>query len=148
MNDRLRNLRMSKRMTQEELAEKLNVSRQTIAKWENGETVPDMIKCSELARIFELQIEDIAHVFLDGDDQQNYRPKDKYVFGVSRIVQNKIIIPDEAMKVFGLENNDELIVLGDIKQGIALLPKKEYQEFINTIMSFDTLGDESNENSN
>ena len=38
--------------TQEEVAEKLNVSRQTVAKWESGETIPDIENCIALADIY------------------------------------------------------------------------------------------------
>ncbi|MBQ8134848.1 MAG: helix-turn-helix domain-containing protein [Clostridia bacterium] len=64
MNEKLRQMRLSAKLTQEQLAEKMNVSRQSVAKWENGDSVPDVIKCSELAKIFDLDIEDIAAAFL------------------------------------------------------------------------------------
>ena len=38
--------------TQEELAEKLNVSRQTVSKWETNEALPEMDKALELCKIF------------------------------------------------------------------------------------------------
>ena len=41
LNENLRNLRKSKGLSQEELAVKLNVVRQTITKWETGLSVPD-----------------------------------------------------------------------------------------------------------
>ena len=37
--------------SQEEIAEKINISRQAYAKWESGETVPDIEKCSLLAAV-------------------------------------------------------------------------------------------------
>ena len=42
----LRNLRG---MTQEEVAEVIGISRQSYAKWEQGETIPDIEKCDRLA---------------------------------------------------------------------------------------------------
>lgn len=39
-------------MTQEKLAERMNVSRQTVSKWETGEAVPDVEKLLELSRLF------------------------------------------------------------------------------------------------
>lgn len=41
LNENIRNLRKSKGMSQEELAVKLNVVRQTLSKWEKGLSVPD-----------------------------------------------------------------------------------------------------------
>ena len=43
---------LSKNMTQEALAEKLNVSRQTISKWEMDAANPEMDKALEICRIF------------------------------------------------------------------------------------------------
>lgn len=41
LNENIKNLRKSKGLSQEELAIKLNVVRQTVSKWENGLSVPD-----------------------------------------------------------------------------------------------------------
>ena len=38
--------------SQEELAEKLSVSRQSVSKWESGQSVPDLNRILEMARIF------------------------------------------------------------------------------------------------
>ena len=43
INENLKSLRKINQYTQEELAEKLNVSRQSIAKWESGESIPDIL---------------------------------------------------------------------------------------------------------
>ena len=50
--DNIVNLRKIHDLTQEELAEKIGVTRQAIAKWESGETVPDLDKCRMLAEVF------------------------------------------------------------------------------------------------
>lgn len=49
INENLKSLRKIHQYTQEELAEKLNVSRQSIAKWESGESIPDIGSCIKLA---------------------------------------------------------------------------------------------------
>ena len=59
--DNLIQLRKYKRLTQEDLAERLGVTRQAIAKWEVGETVPDLDKCKKLAEIFEVSLDDLAN---------------------------------------------------------------------------------------
>ena len=48
---KLMNLRKQKSMSQEELAEKLNVTRQTISKWELGQSKPDMDKLLEISKL-------------------------------------------------------------------------------------------------
>ena len=41
----LKYFRKKEGLSQEELAEKIEVSRQSVAKWESGETLPDIVKC-------------------------------------------------------------------------------------------------------
>ena len=50
--DNLRNLRKSKKLSQEDLAEKMRVSRQSVSKWENSEAYPEMNNLLELRKIF------------------------------------------------------------------------------------------------
>lgn len=140
MNERLKGLRLNAKLTQEELAEKMNVSRQTVAKWESGESVPDVVRCGELAKIFNLSIEDIALIFLEPKEQDRFRPKNKYIFGKCVITDHQITIPDEALRVFGLKEGDELVLLGDIQQGLALAPLREMNEFVQEFVNAPTFG--------
>lgn len=50
-------LRKANRMSQEQLAEKMNISRQSISKWETGESLPDIDRLLELSRIFHVSID-------------------------------------------------------------------------------------------
>ena len=59
--DNLRNLRKSKKMSQEKLAEKIGVSRQSISKWECGEAYPEMDNILTLCNIFHCKINDLVH---------------------------------------------------------------------------------------
>lgn len=52
ISDRIRNLRKSSGISQEELADKLNISRQSISKWESGQSVPDIEKIVLLSNYF------------------------------------------------------------------------------------------------
>lgn len=52
-------LREKKGLSQEELAEKLNVSRQTISNWENDKVKIDVEKASELCRIFNVSMDEL-----------------------------------------------------------------------------------------
>ncbi len=142
MHDKLKNLRLEAKMTQEDLAERMNVSRQSVAKWENGESVPDVIKCSELAKIFNLTVEDIALIFLNKDGRFDFSPNNKYIFGKCIINDNKIVLPDEALRVFGLKNGDELVLLGDASQGLALVPLSAVNEFVKEFVNAPTYGGE------
>ena len=59
-NEKLIKLRKASGLSQEELGDKLNVSRQTISKWELGETTPEMDKLEELSNLFEISIDELV----------------------------------------------------------------------------------------
>ena len=57
--DNLRNLRKSKKLSQEDLSEKVGVSRQSISKWESGIAYPEMNNILILCKIFNCKINDL-----------------------------------------------------------------------------------------
>ena len=57
--DNLRNLRKSKNLSQEDLSEKVGVSRQSVSKWENSEAYPEMSNILILCKIFNCRINDL-----------------------------------------------------------------------------------------
>lgn len=145
MNDALRQARMRKRMTQEDLAERLDVSRQTVAKWENGESIPDIMRCTQLAEVFEVEIDDIASMFIQKKAGSFAGPRGKYLFGKCVINRQRILIPDEALQIFNLKDGDELLLVGDIKQGMALVPVSGVNEFISQLDNAPVLEVKDNE---
>lgn len=140
MSEGLKQLRNMMRMTQEELAEKMNVSRQTVAKWENGESIPDVVKCSELSKIFNLSLDDIASFFIKKGDDNRHNPKNKFFFGTCVIHSNKIALPESALKQFDLNNGDELLLIGDTTQGLALVSKTGFAAFASQVLNSSVFG--------
>jgi len=61
VNTSIKDLRKKKNMTQDELAEKLNVTRQAVSNWENGKTQPDIETLTRLAEVFEVSVERIIY---------------------------------------------------------------------------------------
>lgn len=59
--ENLKNLRKGKNYSQDDLAEKMNVSRQSVSKWENGEAYPEMNNLLELCKIFKCKINDLVN---------------------------------------------------------------------------------------
>lgn len=59
--ENLYNLRKVNKMSQEKLAEKVEVTRQSVSKWENGESYPEMEKIMKLCNIFHCKINDLVH---------------------------------------------------------------------------------------
>ena len=59
-HNKLYNLRKQKGLSQEELANRLNVSRQTISKWEVGDSTPDMEKLIAISDMFEISLDELV----------------------------------------------------------------------------------------
>ncbi len=60
-NEKLIKLRKQKGLSQEELGYKLNVTRQTISKWELGQTAPEMDKLVELSKLFDISVDELIN---------------------------------------------------------------------------------------
>ena len=58
-SEKLKKIRKDNNLTQEELAEKLNVSRQAITKWESGDGIPDIENLKELSDLFNTTIDEL-----------------------------------------------------------------------------------------
>ena len=60
IGDKLSELRKKKGLSQEELAEQLSVTRQTISKWELNETSPNINQAKELSKLFNVSLDEMA----------------------------------------------------------------------------------------
>ena len=58
-NEKLIKLRKASGLSQEELGNKLNIARQTVSKWELGETTPEMDKLVELSNLFNVSLDEM-----------------------------------------------------------------------------------------
>ena len=67
--ENLKTLRKNKGFTQEELAARLNVVRQTVSKWEKGQSVPDSEMLVRLAEIFEVPVSQLLGGPIEPDAQ-------------------------------------------------------------------------------
>lgn len=61
LSDNLKKIRKIHNLSQEELAEKLNVSRQSVSKWESNQAYPEMDKMIQLCKMFNLNIDDLLN---------------------------------------------------------------------------------------
>ena len=117
----LQKLRKAKNLTQEALAERVGVARQTIAKWETEESAPDLEMAGMLASVLDVALDDLVNAPAEELDD---RPgmKGKHMFGVVTVGdKGQIVIPVRARRVFHINPGDQLMVLGDENSGIALV---------------------------
>lgn len=128
-SDNIAMLRTIKGWSQEEVAERLGISRQAYAKWEKGESMPDIEKCATLARIYDTTMDALYYTDTLPDGTSVYPPpKGKHLFGV--VVMNEkgqIVIPKKARDIMGYAPSEELLVLGDEGQGLALMKVKDFE---------------------
>ena len=115
--------------SQEEIAEKINISRQAYAKWESGATTPDVEKCALLAKVYDTTVDGLLKTeTAEGFGEIPPAPKGKNIWGSVTINdRGQIVIPKGARDKFGLSGGQRLIVLGD-EEGIALVPAKTFEE--------------------
>ena len=72
LNDNIKKLREEKNLTQQQLADKLYVSRQTICRWENGSRCPDLITAKKLALELDVSMDELIADEDVRDVQINY----------------------------------------------------------------------------
>ena len=135
LKDNLVMLRNLHGFSQEEIAEKINISRQAYAKWESGATVPDIEKCSLLAEVYGTTIDSLVKTAtVEGIGTLPPAPKGKNIWGTVTINdRGQLVIPKGARDRFGLTGGQRLLVLGDEK-GIALIPAELFEEKIKKAM--------------
>ncbi|MGN0132475.1 MAG: AbrB/MazE/SpoVT family DNA-binding domain-containing protein [Lachnospiraceae bacterium] len=62
-------------------------------------------------------------------------PEGKYAWMVKIGEKGQFVIPKEAREMFDLQPGNEILVLGDVNRGIAILPKAMQKEFMKNIFS-------------
>ena len=118
----LKILRKQYGLTQEQIAEKLKVSRQTVAKWERGECLPDIENVIALADLYEITVDQLVRNTVSeskGEDK-------KHLFGVTRVNdKGQITLPKKCREIFDIKQGDALLLLGDEDRGIAIVKVSE-----------------------
>ncbi len=134
ISENLLTLRKFHKMSQEDVAEKIQVSRQTVAKWESGDSTPDILSCNALAKLYNVTVDDLIN-YSDKEGQGfMIPPRGKHLFGTVTIGERgQIVIPKRAREIFHLEPGDELAILGDEGQGIALLKVSDLMSLLNSM---------------
>lgn len=123
-------LRKLNGMSQEELAEKLGISRQTLSKYETGDSLPDIEKCRQIAELFEVRLDDLVN-YDSKPTGLSVPPRGKHLFGVVRVGdRGQIVLPARARKIFGIGPNDRLVVLGDEASGIAIIKESSFLSMV------------------
>ena len=130
ISENLKVLRIRSGRTLENVAEIIDVSRQTVSKWESGESYPDIEKCVKLSRLYNVSLDalvnkPIQELVREGADSN------RYVFGVTKLNGDRMIkLPERAVELFEIGENDILLVVGDKEQGMAIVKCGGINDFI------------------
>lgn len=127
--DNLILLRNMKGMSQEQIAEIIGISRQSYAKWEAGETIPDIEKCDRLAKFYGITIDALVRqTNAVGNTKIAPAPEGKHLWGTVTVgSRGQIVIPKAARETFNLKEGDRLVALGDDAEGIALVKLEDFE---------------------
>ena len=97
-------LRQYHQYSQEEVAEKVGVTRQSVAKWESGETVPDILNCDALAELYDVSVDALIH----HDQEESHMPippKGKHLFGTVKVGdRGQVVLPKRARDLFHIQS--------------------------------------------
>ena len=128
-------LRRMNGFSQEQIAEKIGISRQAYAKWESGSTIPDIEKCSLLAGVYGISIDSlIKDEKVEGIGIIPPAPVGKSIWGTVTVNdRGQIVIPKAARDRFGIAGGTRLIVCSDDK-GIALIPAEIFETELKRVM--------------
>ena len=139
LKENLAMLRSMHGYSQEEIAEKIGISRQAYAKWESGATVPDIEKCSLLARVYGTTLDSLVRTeSVEGIGVLPPAPVGKNIWGVVTVNdRGQIVIPKGARDLFDLTGGQRLIV-GSDEHGIALIPADIFEEIVKKGLKFIT----------
>ena len=139
LKDNLLMLRNIRGYSQEEIAEKVGISRQAYAKWESGATVPDVEKCNRLAQVYGTTVDSL----LKTEEMDDGRilppaPKGKNMWGaVTMNERGQIVIPKAAREHFGLYPGQRLILASEDNEGFVLVPAEIFErklELMNQVL--------------
>ena len=137
LKDNISRLRNVNGYSQEEVAEKIGISRQAYAKWEKGETIPDVERCQKLAELYGVTIDSLINFsYKVGTTTLTPGQKGKHIFGTAKINdRGQIVIPKKARELFGINCGDDLVVLGDEAEGIAIIKADTFERRLNDTRS-------------
>lgn len=135
LKDNLIMLRKINGYSQEQIAEKINISRQAYAKWENGATIPDIDRAALLAQVYGVTLDSLMKTEMtEGVGVLPPAPQGKNIWGTVTIGdRGQIVIPKAARDKFDLKGGERLVVASD-EVGIALIPAEFFESIMQEMM--------------
>ena len=125
--DNLKILRYKNGYTLEAIAEIISVSRQSVAKWEAGDSTPDIINCVKRASLYKISLDELVNRPLLCVFDNVFAIEDGRICGVLEVSPERMIqIPVSVMEMFDIRCGGKVLLLADKKQGIALVKCSQF----------------------
>ena len=113
--------------TMEALAEIISVSRQTVAKWESGESYPDIMNCMKLATLYKITLDELVYKPLSEIQTSKFSSDQNKICGILDIDENCAInLPEPLMEMFDMKAGDKVLLLADRREGIAIVKCSQF----------------------
>ena len=127
ISDNIRILRHKYGYTLESVAEIISVSRQTVAKWEAGDSYPDLINCIKLATLFKISLDELVNAPIEDIINNQFVTDEDRICGVVKLNEdNSFVVPQPIMQMFDMYPGQKMLLLADRKQGIALVKCSQF----------------------
>ena len=125
--DNLKMMRNKYGYTLEGMAEIISVSRQTVAKWELGESYPDIINCQKLATIYKVSLDELVNKPLSEIAEDEFDCKNDRICGILDVKEDGTIrIPELVLDLFDIHPGEKVMLLADKRQGMALVKCSQF----------------------
>jgi len=124
IGDKIYELRKRDNLSQEQLAEKIEVSRQTISKWELSETLPDIKQAKKISQLFNISLDELVN---SNDEEKNYEDIWKNI--LIKIKDNKTLLGYLEIAKF-IKYQDNFVYVSFPHLGVAKKLKEEYGELL------------------
>ena len=116
LSEKIKELRKKKGLTQEELANSLNVSRQAITKWESGEGTPDIDNLKNIALFFHVSVDYLVDSKTEKTLEKGHKTKGIYQLKAtvlpSNSTNNKVVWKSSNPKAVSVDQNGKVTAVG------------------------------------
>ena len=107
-SEKLMRLRKQAGLSQEQLADRLGVTRQSVSKWESGAAFPELVKIISLSEMFDVSVDYLVKDYVEEPDQQSVDSPDaarleQKVDDLTRYVKGSFYAYDSHARIFGLQ---------------------------------------------
>lgn len=125
--DNLKLLRYKSGYSLEALAEIISVSRQSVAKWEAGDSVPDILNCVKLASLYRISLDELISKPLKCFVDNELLLDEGRMCGVIEVSADCTIrLPEAVMRLTDIQSGSKVLLMADEKRGIALIKCSQF----------------------